>query len=193
MNSSKKSRFLLSTFTAALMVFAWTGASQADQLWVASGTDDFGKPVNVDIDVASVVIPFDSMHASFATQLTFTYKNLSPPGSQAVGDLKVGCFTPVSFDFISGTHYLNDWNRTITNNPFTVTLTSPSNTEDIKSGEQAVLTIIADVGTEPEILLVSSGHQEITATLVPEPSSMVLATFGALGLLGYSHRRRIAK
>ena len=38
MNSSRNSRFLLSTFTAALMVLAWTGASRAD-LWVAKGVD----------------------------------------------------------------------------------------------------------------------------------------------------------
>ena len=38
------------------------------------------------------------------------------------------------------------------------------------------------------------GNNEITATLAsPEPSSIVIATFSALGFLGYSLRRRKAK
>ena len=52
MNSSKASRFLLSTFTAVLMVFAWNGASHAD-LWVASGTDINSNPVTIDIGVTT--------------------------------------------------------------------------------------------------------------------------------------------
>jgi len=193
MKSSKKTRFLLSTFTAALIVFAWTGASHAGELYVASGHDDFGNPVVVDINVTSVVIPFDGVHESFATQITLTYTNLSPSLSQEIGDIMVGILTPITFFTVSGSGVLNDWTQTTTFDPFVLTLTSQDAADDIASHESVTLTIDTDVGSQGTNLRVSAGHQEITATLVPEPSSMVLATFGALGFVGYSLRRRIAK
>lgn len=194
MNSFRDSRFLLSTFIAALLVFAGTGASQADQVWVANGTDSMGNPVVVDIDVALTFVPPDDV-AGY-NEFQFTITNLSPPMSEATHDIVVETNDPLNSATITGTGVMSDWTSVLTYYPNSVTLTSQGTADTIVPGAEGVFFIdTPDLSLGLEGIRVSSegGGPEIVANLVPEPPSMVLATFGAIGFLGYSLRRRMAK
>lgn len=201
MNSSKNSRFLLSTFTAALMVFSWTGASHAD-LWVASGTDMMGRPVTVDVAVITTVIQND---VGFTETIQITISNSSLT-SEGTSDLVLETTRPLNspvFTFPQGS-VLSDWNQAFNSNTLTLTSqTGNSGTtggdDNIEPGASASLTITTtftmnelenEVGG---VMISTQDGSEIAANLVPEPSTMVIATLGALGFLGYSFRRRKAK
>lgn len=115
---------------------------------------------------------------------------------QGTSDFVLQTNNPLTDAGISGTGFLDTWGQVFTSNPDTLTLTAPNSDQWIYPGQSAVLTItFAPYATLVDELKISKGHGggEITAQLVPEPSSIVLATFGTLGSLGYSLRRRIAK
>ena len=122
MYSSKNSRFLLSTFTAMLMVFAWTGASHAD-LWVAQGVDVNLNPVTVDINVVITQITVDGNGDDLRDQIQITISNLSPEGSKSTSDLVLETNNPLnsaSFTFPQGS-VLSDWSQAFNSNTLTLT------------------------------------------------------------------------
>jgi PEP-CTERM motif len=200
MNSSRNPRFLRSSFTAALLAFAWTGTSQAD-LWVAQGTDSMGQTVSIDLNVVSTIIGTDTGPAN---QFMFSITNNSSLKAEAMSDIVISTNTSLAFDTsIMTSGVMMDWTSAFTSNSpdFTLTLTSKhmDATDTIASNSSVLdgLTIVTksggDLGAEINGLKVSmvSDPHEITASLaVPEPSSLVIAAFGALGFLGYSLRRQ---
>lgn len=194
MKSSRNSRFLLSAFTAALMMFGWTGASHA-QLYVANGTDAEGHPVTIDINVNITVIVGDKGPAD---QIQFTITNMSSLMADGMSDIIASVNYPFTDFNFTGTGPLADWNADFST-PDTVMLTSTGTNDMLAPGATASLTLFSEnLGTEikgPISVSTGSGKppNEISAYLVPEPSSIVLATFGVLGFLGYSLRRQLAK
>lgn len=203
MNTSRTSRFLLSTFTTAFMLLAWTGASRAD-LWVAQGVDINNNPVLVDINVVISQVQVDVM-PYLRDQVQITISNLSPEGSKSTSDLVLETNNPLSSAFITFPmgSVLSDWNQAFNANTLTMTAQAQNSgttggDDTIASGQSASFTITTDnLNMEVGGVKISSqdgGSNEITATLAsPEPSSIVIATFSALGFLGYSLRRRKAK
>ena len=192
MKSSKNPRFVLSTFIAAMMVFAWTESSHAD-LWVASGTDGFGDNVLIDLNVT---IPSPNV-----IQIQIT--NNSDLNADAMSDIGIGTKGSLQFASISVLAHgaPATWDAS-SPTPDTLMLTAETLDYAIYPGKTGTITITgatidgnAPVESDIKTIVVSTGTggNEIAASLVPEPSSMVVATFGALGFLGYSLRRRIAK
>ena len=191
MNSYKNSRFLLSTFTAALMILAWTGPTRAD-LWVASGSDSMGS------------YDFEANVTNSSNQIQITISNLSPPGLQTVSDIVLDTSNPIGTGNIVFGSGFAGWSITVeSDNSTSFLLTSAQSGptpgtggSDIAPGASAMLSLVAvPEGTIVDQVKFSKAGDptEIPATLVPEPSSIVIATLGALGILGYSLRRRNAK
>ena len=118
--------------------------------------------------------------------------------SEAISDVKTGLDNPHPLFLQFDLGFFFDWSLTYTYSPFELSLTNTGAANDIMPGDTESLTIYTDPGAEVKGgVIVSTGapgspQKEITATLVPEPSSMVLATVGGLGFLGYRLRRRIA-
>jgi hypothetical protein len=193
MKSSRTSRFLLSMFAVALMMFGWTGASRA-QLYVANGTDAEGHPVTIDINVN---ITFEVGDTGPYDQIQFTIMNMSSLMADGMSDIIASYNVPVTDTSSIGTGPFADWTSTLVN-PDTIMLNSTGTTDMLAPGATASLTLFNSVGTEikgPISVSTGSGSppNEIFAYLVPEPSSIVLASFGVLGFLGYSLRRQLAK
>jgi hypothetical protein len=188
MNFSKNWRFPLSTFTAALLVLAWNGPSHADQLWVASGDDFFGHFLTIDIDVQY-----------FSNSIVMTVLGSEPEmgGTLTPSDMVGSTSESISNATITATGVMGFWTQAFpAANSFLLTSTGPE--EDLQYGVLYTVTITGTApGTAVNAITMSTGNgdqvTEIPAVLVPEPSSMVLATFGALGgFLAYSLRRQIA-
>ena len=122
---------------------------------------------------------------------------MSPPVAQGQSDITVNTTQSlVGASFTLG--FFSDWS--LIPSDYSLTLNAGSDAGFwLPGGDSASFTIsFAGVSTaqQPEAIVVSMGGpggSEITAnnTSTPEPSSVVVATFGALGLLGYSFRRRI--
>ena len=123
-----------------MIAFAWTGASQAGDLYVATGTDDAGFPVNVAIDVVTTMI-IDPPNPGAATALQLTISDNSPPQADGTSDIVIACTNPFRDALIMGSGVLDVWTQTFSTDGDTLTLTSPNVKDDIKPGDFAVLNV----------------------------------------------------
>ena len=137
MNSYKNSRFLLSTFTAALMILAWTGPTRAD-LWVASGSDSMGS------------YDFEANVTNSSNQIQITISNLSPPGLQTVSDIVLDTSNPIGTGNIVFGSGFAGWSITVESDNSTSFLLTSANPDprralgsDIAPGASAMLSLVA--------------------------------------------------